>query len=83
MISSRRSLFIPPKTSENQRFSDVFRGYKKSTSGTNGIASLYMNLSGRVRAVLQSYLTTLRNKTDTEYFSYKNVINAEVAVLNK
>ena len=32
--------YTPLKTSENQRFSDVFRGYKKGTLGRNGLMNL-------------------------------------------
>ena len=41
-FSTNAPLLYPPKTSENRRFSDVFRGYRSGTLVENG-------LIGRVR----------------------------------
>ena len=35
----------PQKTSNNQRFSDVFRGYRKKPVVRNGSMNLYLNLN--------------------------------------
>ena len=34
------AFLYPLKTSEHQRFSDIFRGYKKATLGCNGLMTI-------------------------------------------
>ena len=50
-------LFLYPlKTSENQRFSDVFRGYKKRSVAWNGLIKiLEFNM---IKSVYISYIST-------------------------
>ena len=39
-IFKQYSTSIPPKTSENRRFSDVFRGYRSETLVENGLKEI-------------------------------------------
>ena len=50
-ISCHWSLLIPPKTSENYRFSDVFRGYQKRSMAWNGLNGLLAKSSDKFTVI--------------------------------
>ena len=62
------SFYTPCKTLENQRFSDVFRGYRKRPLAWNGLILDYWNAT--LVTFFETFYTTLSIKVNQNGKSY-------------
>ena len=74
-FSTNVPLLYPPQTSENLRFSDVFRGYRSGTLVENGLK--------RVKKVQERCLRLLLNEKTKNYLQLLEIFNTSAMTFKK